>query len=65
VEQIQLISRYAKTIVLVYDADSAGSKATMRGVDLVIETASMSRLLLSPGMIRLVRGKKEGGSSRR
>ena len=37
VEQIQLISRYAKTIVLVYDADSAGSKATMRGVDLVIE----------------------------
>ncbi len=36
-EQTQLIGRYAKTIVLVYDADSAGSKATIRGVDLVIE----------------------------
>ncbi|MDH3251661.1 MAG: DNA primase [Ignavibacteria bacterium] len=37
VEQIQLLSRYTKTITLVYDADSAGSKATMRGVDLIIE----------------------------
>jgi DNA primase len=36
-EQIQLISRYAKAVTLVYDADSAGSKATMRGVDLIIE----------------------------
>ncbi len=36
-EQIQLISRYAKNITLVYDADSAGSAATMRGVDLIIE----------------------------
>ena len=36
-EQIELISRYAKRITLVYDADSAGSKATMRGVDLIIE----------------------------
>jgi DNA primase len=36
-EQIQLTGRYAKNIVLVYDADSAGSKATMRGVDLIIE----------------------------
>ncbi|HXX62779.1 MAG TPA: DNA primase [Bacteroidota bacterium] len=36
-EQIQLISRFAKTITIVYDADSAGSKAALRGVDLVIE----------------------------
>lgn len=36
-EQIQLVGRYARNITLVYDADSAGSKATMRGVDLVIE----------------------------
>lgn len=36
-EQIQLISRYARTITIVYDADSAGSKAALRGVDLVIE----------------------------
>jgi len=36
-EQIELIGRYAKKITLVYDADSAGSKATLRGVDLIIE----------------------------
>lgn len=36
-EQIQLIGRYAKSVTLVYDADSAGSKATLRGVDLIIE----------------------------
>ena len=36
-EQIQLIGRYARRVTLVYDADSAGSAATMRGVDLIIE----------------------------
>lgn len=36
-DQIKLIERYTRTITLVYDADSAGSKATLRGVDLVIE----------------------------
>jgi DNA primase len=36
-EQIRLISRYTKNITLVYDADSAGSKAMIRGVDIVIE----------------------------
>jgi len=36
-DQIRLIGRYAGAITLVYDADSAGSKATMRGVDLIIE----------------------------
>lgn len=36
-EQIHLIARYAKAVTLVYDADSAGSKATIRGVDLIIE----------------------------
>ncbi|MEW6510495.1 MAG: DNA primase [Bacteroidota bacterium] len=36
-DQIHLIGRYANAVTLVYDADSAGSKATMRGVDLLIE----------------------------
>ena len=36
-EQVRLIGRYTKSITLVYDADSAGSKATMRGVDIIIE----------------------------
>lgn len=37
VEQIQLIGRYTKKITVMYDADSAGSKAAMRGVDLILE----------------------------
>ena len=37
VEQIQLISRYTKTVTFVYDADSAGVSAMIRGVDLILE----------------------------
>ena len=36
-EQIQLIGRYTKNITITYDADSAGSKAALRGVDLILE----------------------------
>jgi DNA primase len=37
-EQVGLLSRYTKNITLVYDGDSAGSQATFRGVDLIIES---------------------------
>ncbi len=37
-EQIQLIKRYTQKIMIVYDADSAGSKAALRGVDLILES---------------------------
>jgi len=36
-EQLQLLGRYSKRITLVYDADSAGSSATIRGIDLALE----------------------------
>lgn len=36
-EQIQLLGRFTKNITIVYDADSAGSKAAIRGIDLVLE----------------------------
>ncbi|HTY35983.1 MAG TPA: DNA primase [Bacteroidota bacterium] len=35
-EQVQLISRYSKKLTLVYDADSAGSNATIRGMDIAL-----------------------------
>ena len=38
-EQVQLISRYTKKLTLVYDADSAGSSATLRGMDIEIGRA--------------------------
>jgi DNA primase len=36
-EQILLIKRYANAITIVYDADSAGSQAALRGVDLILQ----------------------------
>ncbi|MBM4159581.1 MAG: DNA primase [Ignavibacteria bacterium] len=35
-EHVQLISRYCKKLTLVYDADSAGSNATLRGLDVAL-----------------------------
>jgi DNA primase len=35
--QLKLIGRYSKNLTLVYDADSAGSSATVRGIDLALE----------------------------
>lgn len=36
-EQIQLIGRYTKNITVLYDGDSAGIKASFRGIDLILE----------------------------
>ncbi|MEN3038406.1 MAG: DNA primase [Candidatus Kryptonium sp.] len=35
-EQVRLISNYTETIYFIYDADSAGAKAMMRGIDLIL-----------------------------
>jgi len=35
--QLKLIARYSKNLTLVYDADTAGSSATIRGIDLALE----------------------------
>ena len=36
-DQLKLIGRYSKNLTLVYDADTAGSSATVRGIDLALE----------------------------
>jgi DNA primase len=48
IEQIHLIGRYTKNITIVYDADSAGSKATLRGVDLILENDLDVRVAILP-----------------
>jgi len=35
-DQIRLLGRYAPAVVIVYDADSAGSTAALRGVELIL-----------------------------
>lgn len=47
-EQIQLVSRYTKNVTLVYDADSAGANAMMRGLDLVLEGGLDVRIVRLP-----------------
>ncbi len=37
VEQLKLLKRYTTSIVLLFDADTAGKNATMRGIELAIE----------------------------
>lgn len=48
VEQIQLISRYTKTVIFVYDADSAGVSAMIRGIDLILENNLDVRIAVLP-----------------
>lgn len=36
-QQLLLLSRYTRNVFLVYDADTAGSSATVRGIDLALE----------------------------
>ncbi len=36
-EQVQLLSRYSKNVVLLFDADTAGIKASMRSIELLLK----------------------------
>ncbi len=48
VEQIRLISRYTKNITVLYDGDPAGIKASLRGIDLILEQGLNVRVVLFP-----------------
>ena len=47
-EQIRLISRYTKNITILYDGDSAGIKASFRGIDLILEEGLNVKVVLFP-----------------
>ncbi len=48
VEQIRLIKRFTQNITIIYDGDTAGIKASFRGIDLVLEEGMNVRVLLLP-----------------
>jgi DNA primase len=48
VEQIRLIARYSRNITVLYDGDAAGIKASLRGIDLILEEGLNVRVLLFP-----------------
>ncbi len=46
--QIKVISRYTKNITVLYDGDSAGIKASLRGIDLLLEEGMDVRAITFP-----------------
>lgn len=48
VGQINLIERFTRNITIIYDGDSAGIKASLRGIDLVLEQGMNVKVLLLP-----------------
>lgn len=48
-EQSKIIARYAKNVVLCYDTDEAGVKATMRAIEIFSKTDCRVKVLSLPG----------------
>jgi DNA primase len=48
VDQIRLIKRFTPNITIIYDGDNAGIKASLRGIDLVLEEGMNVKILLLP-----------------
>ncbi len=47
-DQIRLISRFTKNITVIYDGDSAGIKASLRGIDMILAQGLNVRVVLLP-----------------
>lgn len=47
-QQIMLLKRYTKNIILLFDADEAGIKATIRGVDLLLAQGMNIKVAMLP-----------------
>ena len=48
VDQIRLIKRFTNNITILYDGDPAGIKASLRGIDLILEEGMNVRVILLP-----------------
>ncbi len=46
--QIQLVKRFTKNLTIIYDGDSAGIKASLRGIDLVLAEEMIVRVVPLP-----------------
>ncbi|NVM63817.1 DNA primase [Mucilaginibacter sp. SG538B] len=47
-EQIKLIARFTKNITILYDGDAAGIKASLRGLDMILEEGLNVKVVLFP-----------------
>ncbi len=48
VEQIRLIGRFTKSVTILYDGDAAGIKASLRGLDMILEEGLDVKVVLFP-----------------
>lgn len=48
VDQVRLINRFTQNITIIYDGDAAGIKASLRGIDIVLEEGMNVKVLLLP-----------------
>jgi DNA primase len=48
VDQLRLIKKYTHNLTIIYDGDSAGVKAALRGLDMALEESLNVRLVLIP-----------------
>lgn len=48
IEQIRLIGRFTKNITILYDGDEAGIKASLRGLDMILEEGLNVKIVLFP-----------------
>ena len=48
IEQIRLLNRFTRNITVIYDGDSAGVKATMRGIDMILKEGMNVRIVSLP-----------------
>lgn len=49
INQVKLLGRYAKRVLLLYDADAAGTGAALRGIDLILEQGLSAYAVALPG----------------
>ena len=47
-DQVKLIQRYTQNITILYDGDPAGIKASLRGIDMILEQGMNVRIVLFP-----------------
>ncbi|NOY38590.1 MAG: DNA primase [Chlorobi bacterium] len=47
-QQVRLIKRFTKNITILYDGDEAGVKASLRGIDIILEEGMNVRIVLLP-----------------
>ena len=47
-EQIRVIQRYTKNVTILYDGDTAGIKASFRGIDMILEQGMNVKIVLFP-----------------